>query len=347
MTRPFIKYLWPAAVISLAACQNQTAHLPEPVANNAVAYFDGSIYSFAGLGASKAWTDVHARAFKCDIEKSDCEKLPPLPDGKGRLAATAQSVGDEIFIFGGYTVAEDHSEISTPEVFAFDPKKQSYERRKDIPVPVDDSVSFVYGDRYIYLISGWHKDTNVADVQIYDTHTDSWQRGTDWPGAPVFGHAGGGVGNVMVICDGVQIIPPKDESSRRTFETISACWRGEIDPENITSITWTRLPQLPGNGLYRMAAIGVPDRNLVIFAGGSDNAYNYNGIGYNKDPSAPSAHVWGYDTAAGHYVVYKDKPTPTMDHRGLISLGDWRFATLGGMGEGQTVLDSLDVFELR
>jgi len=323
------------------------ATLPEPAANNAVALHGGEIYSFAGLGAGKTWRDVHAKAYKCTVATSNCEALPPLPDGKGRLAATAQTVGDMIYIFGGYTVAEDHTEVSTPEVFAFDPKTQSYSRRTDIPLPVDDSVSLVYEDRYIYLISGWHTDTNVADVQIYDTETDSWQRGTDWPGAPVFGHAGGIAGSVMVICDGVEIIPPKDKDSRRTFETLSACWRGDIEARDRRDINWSRLPQLPGNGLYRMAAIGVADKNLILFAGGSDNAYNYNGIGYNKIPSGPSAHVWGFDTAKNDYVVFEDKPAATMDHRGLIDLGRGRFATLGGMGADQLVLDGLDIWALK
>lgn len=347
MQPPLKINLWLAAALLLTACQNQTAQLPDPVANNAVTQYAGEIYSFAGLSAGKDWTDVHAKAFKCSLAESRCKTLPPLPDGKGRLAATAQTVGDTLYIFGGYTVAEDHTEISTPEVFAFDPKTLTYERRADIPVPVDDSVSLTYQDRYIYLISGWHKDTNVADVQIYDTVDDSWHRATDWPGAPVFGHAGGAVDNVMIICDGVQIIPPKDEASRRTFETISACWRGDINPAEMTDITWTHLPQLPGKGFYRMAAIGVAERNLVLFAGGSDNAYNYNGIGYNKIPSAPSAHVWAYDIAADEYVAFKDKAVATMDHRALIDLGKGRFATLGGMGSGQLVLDSVDRFELR
>jgi len=337
--------------MALAACEPNSAALPvdasnEPVANNAVALHSGKIYSFAGLGAGKTWTDVHAKAFACDIDTQACETLPPLPDGKGRLAATAQTIGDLIYIFGGYTVAEDHTEVSTPEVFAFDPKTKSYSRRADIPVPVDDSFSYVYQDRYIYLISGWHKDTNVSDVQIYDTVADSWSRATDWPGAPVFGHAGGGVGTVMVICDGVEIIPPKDANSRRTFETISACWRGDINPNDITDINWTRLPQLPGKGLYRMAATGVPTRNLVLFAGGSDNAYNYSGIGYNKIPSAPSAHVWAYDIAAEKFITFKDKPKATMDHRALIDLGNGRFAIMGGMGKGQVVLSGLDIFDV-
>ena len=341
------KTLGLATALLLAACHSaETAPISEPVANNAAALHGGKIYSFAGLGAGKTWRDVHAKAYACSPKNQSCETLPPLPDGKGRLAATAQTIGDLIYIFGGYTVAEDHTEVSTPEVFAFDPKSKTYTRRADIPVPVDDSVSYVYQDRYIYLISGWHKDTNVADVQIYDTKEDSWTAATDWPGAPVFGHAGGGVGNIMVICDGVEIIPPKDENARRTFETISACWRGEIDESDKTKINWTRLPQLPGKGLYRMAAAGVPSRNLVLFAGGSDNAYNYSGIGYNKIPSAPSAHVWAYDIADEKFITFKDKPKATMDHRALIDLGNGRFAILGGMGEEQLVLSGLDIFKV-
>jgi len=90
----------------------------------------------------------------------------------------------------------------------------------------------------------------------------------------------------------------------------------------------------------------VADRNLVLFAGGSDNAYNYDGIGYNKAPSTPSAHVWAYDIGMNGYVVFKDKAKATMDHRALIDLGDGRFATLGGMGAGQIVLDDLNMFDL-
>lgn len=343
-----MKHIWLATAVALASCQTPAdIQTPDPVANNAVATHGTKLYSFAGLGVGKDWSDVHAKAFACDVQTTTCETLAPLPDAEGRLAATAQTVGDRIYIFGGYTVAEDHTEVSTPELFIFDPKTKAYTRGADIPVPVDDSVSYVYQDRYIYLISGWHKDTNVSDVQIYDTIDNTWQRGTDWPGAPVFGHAGGGVGNVMVVCDGVEIIPPKDDNSRRSFETISACWRGDINTEEVTKINWSRLPQLPGKGLYRMAATGWADRNFVLFAGGTDNAYNYNGIGYNKIPSEPSAHVWGYDITANEYVVFKDKPTATMDHRSLINLGDGRFATLGGMGEDQHVLDTMDIFEVR
>ena len=38
-----------------------------------------------------------------------------------------------------------------------------------------------------------------------------------------------------------------------------------------------------------MAAAGVPQANGVLFVGGSENPYNYNGIGYDGQPSQPAA----------------------------------------------------------
>lgn len=335
--------------LTLSACGESTISLPEPVTNNAVAYHPPrqTIYSFAGLGAAKDWQSVHAKAYKCDVSQSVCESIAPLPDSIGRLAATAQILGDTIYIFGGYSVGEDGSEISTPEVWAFDVISETYTRKTDMPVPVDDTVSIAYQNRYIYLISGWHKDDNVVNVQMYDAHTDTWSPATDWPGTPVFGHAGGSVGEVMVVCDGVQIIPAQTTAGKRTFTDISACWRGDVDTDTPTKITWRKLSQLPGKGNYRMAATGWAEQNMILFAGGTDNPYNYNGIGYDKVPSVPQAHIWAYDITTDDYVLLKDKPSATMDHRALMPLGGNRFATLGGMGKDQKVLDELNTFMVR
>ena len=333
----------------LIGCSDKAVRLPEAVTNDAVAYHapSNTVYSFAGLGAGKTWRDVTAAAFACDVAQKTCETIAPLPDGVGRLASTTAVVGDTVFVLGGYSVAEDGTEVSMPEVWAYDVKAKTYARKADMPVPVDDSVSLVYQDRYIYLVSGWHKDDNVVNVQIYDSKTDKWAPATDWPGAPVFGHAGGIVGPVMVVCDGVQIVPPKTSAARRTFEDISACWRGDIDAANPAEIKWRKLPQLPGKGNYRMAATGWPQKNMIIFAGGSDNPYNYNGIGYDKTPSQPSAHVWGYDIAADKYALFADKPKATMDHRALVHLGEGEFLTLGGMGRDQAVLDRANIFQIK
>lgn len=344
-----MRAIWLIAALLLTACSDKGIQTPFAISNNAVASHEGTqtVYSFSGLKAGKAHEDVSANAFACVIPTKSCTKIDPLPDGVGRLAATAQTVGDTIYIFGGYSVSEDGTETSTPEVWAYNIKTQSYARVSDMPVPVDDTVSLPYQDRYIYLVSGWHKDDNVVNVQLYDTQTDQWQPASDWPGAPVFGHAGGIVANVMAICDGVIVKQPKAPETRRSFTDISACWRGEIDPGDPTKINWRRLEQLPGKGNYRMAAIGWPEESLVVFAGGSDNPYNINGIGYDKVPSAPSAHVWGYDIENDTYVLLEDKPIATMDHRGLIHLGGDEFITIGGMGKDQKVQDRMHMFTVR
>ncbi len=345
-----MKFFKWGALAMLASCAPPVdMALPSPVSNNALAYHAPSktIYSFAGIGAEKNWSSVHAKSYRCALESKTCAAIAPLPGGIGRLAATAQIIGDTIYIFGGYSVAQDGTEVSIPEVWAYDIISQTYSRKADMPVPVDDSVSIRYKDRYIYLISGWHKDSNVADVQMYDNQNDSWKPATKWPGVPVFGHAGGSVGSALVVCDGVQIVSPKTPQGRRSFTDISACWRGDIDKANPAKIAWRKLPQLPGKGNYRMAATGWSEENIVLFAGGSDNPYNYGGIGYDKTPSQPSAHVWGYDIMSDKYIVFKDKPVPTMDHRALIHIGGSAFVTLGGMGENQTVLGTLNTFKAR
>lgn len=319
-----------------------------PVTNTAVVYHAPrqTVYGFAGLGAGKSWHDVTAQAFACNMTAKTCETLPPLPDGVGRLASTAQVIGDTVYIFGGYSVAEDGTEVSTPEVWAFDVTTKTYTRKADMPMPVDDSVSLTYKNRYIYLVSGWHKDDNVVNVQMYDTRTDEWFPATDWPSDPVFGHAGGIVGNVMVICDGVHIVPPNAPGGRRRFKTINACYRGEIDAQHPNKVNWRTLPAHPGPGLYRMAATGWGERGMVLFSGGTDNAYNYNGIGYNKIPSRPTPRVWAWDIRSDRYVQFQDLRDPRMDLRALLQIAPDTFAMVGGLDKRQRVLKTIKVFRV-
>ena len=233
------------------------------------------LFSFAGLKAGKTYKDISKAAYMFAEGDQGWKRLPDLPVNKGRLAASAQGVGGKVYYFGGYTVEKDGSEKSTPEVFAFDPRTEQYKRLKDMPTPVDDMVTFTYKNRYIYLVSGWHDTGNVKLVQIFDTKKNVWMKGTDYPGTPVFGHAGGIVGNRFVIADGVAVVG-KTENGRRKFDTVNEGWMGTIDPADPTKIEYRRLPQLPGKGHYRMAGAGDEGRNQVIFAGGTSTAYNYN-----------------------------------------------------------------------
>ncbi len=147
--------------------------LPEPLTNNAVAglTIDGTLYlfSFMGLDATKTPAGITRRAFAFDTRTRRWTPIHPVPGRLGRIAATAQGVDERVYILGGYTVALDGHEVSVPNVDIYDPQRDRYDAGAPVPVPVDDSVSGIWRDRFIYLISGWSQQDNVPNVQVYDT----------------------------------------------------------------------------------------------------------------------------------------------------------------------------------
>ncbi|MBT3133523.1 galactose oxidase [Alteromonas sp. ALT199] len=349
---PRLSFVVAAFVIASAATVSATAGpivlpaLPEPVSNNAVASVTINdtqyVFSFMGLGKGKTHNDVHNRAWQLVINNNEkplqWQALSPVPSSlalKGRLASVAVGVKNSVYIFGGYTVDEHHNEISTPDVYKYSPITGEYTLLAPMPAPVDDASALVYQDRYVYLVSGWHNDGNVNLVQVYDTQIDQWQQASPFLGNPVFGQAGGIVNNVMVICDGVSVTPHSDK--RRSFAAETACFKGEIDKENPFKIDWRTLQHPTGTARYRMAAAGDEATNKIYFVGGSTNPYNYNGIGYNGEPSTANDAIWAFDIAKETWGISKtEAEASTMDHRGLINVnGSW--VTIGGMLGAQRV----------
>jgi hypothetical protein len=318
------------------------AALPMPVSNNAVTTVSREdrqyVVSFAGLGRGRGQEDTLSVTLVLDSASGRWRESAPLPGGVGRLAATAASVGGLAYVFGGYTVAEDGSEVSTPWVHAFDPVTEEFFDLQSMPVPVDDAVSVTYLDRYIYLISGWHDLGNVNLVQRYDTSMDTWVQATPIPGPALFGHAGGIVGNKIVYCDGVVLRPYADR--RRDFVASDECFFGIIDEEDSRRIDWRRLDPHPGLPRYRMAAAGIDSLDAVLFIGGSENPYNYDGIGYDGEPAEPASDALLLDLSSLSWRVLPISTPPTMDNRGLTPFGD-RWLTVGGMLAGQEVTDQV------
>ena len=231
----------------------------------------------------------------CGSEMITGSQKKPVPSSlplKGRLASIAVSVNNKAYLFGGYTVGEDHSEISSPDNFEYDVLTDQYRKIAPTPVPVDDAIALVYQNRYIYLISGWHNDGNVNLVQFYDVQTDQWRQASPFLGKPVFGHAGGIVGNKLLVCDGVKVVARA--SKRRTFAAEPACYKGEISQQDISRIDWRTVSHPTNTARYRMASTGIDGDNQIVFFGGSDNPYNYNGIGYNTKPSEPDDALWAF-----------------------------------------------------
>lgn len=308
--------------------------LPEPRANNAVAAVTTSrgpaVFSFLGLDTTKAWNGVRSEAYRWDVGGASWRTVAPVP-GPGRLAATAQAVRGKIYLFGGYTVGRDGAEKSLPNVDIYDPESDAWHRGAPIPVPTDDAVSGVWRDSLIVLVSGWHDRDNVADVQVYDPSTDRWRRADPIPGPPVFGHAGAVAGDVIVYIDGV-----RTSARRPRFSIEGSSWLGAIDPDDPPNIRWGRLPPHPGPPLYRAAA-GAAGR-WILFAGGTDNPYNFNGVGYDGQPSEPRSEVFAFDTLLRSWARLPDLPVATMDHRGIV-LAEGTLVIVGGMIGNQRVTD--------
>ncbi len=330
----------------------ELAILPHSVTNNAVAQVNVDdhwyLLSFSGLGKMKGYQDVHNRTYVYDVSKSQWHEKTSVPIKQptngliGRLASVATALNDVAYVFGGYTVAQDHSEVSVPDVYAYHVLEDKFKTLTPMPVPVDDSIALPYNSRYIYLVSGWHNDGNVNLVQLYDSKSNQWQQASPFPGKAVFGHAGGIIDNKLLVCDGVRIDVHLNE--RRSYAAEVACYRGEIDPKNPSKISWFKVQHPTGTSRYRMAAKGlinpITQAKEIVFVGGSDNPYNYNGIGYNTKPSTPSNEIWRYNIDTNTWQISHSK-TATMDHRGLLVL-DGELITIGGMAKNQRVLKSIN-----
>ncbi|MES3035372.1 MAG: galactose oxidase [Gemmatimonadota bacterium] len=322
-----------AALVGIDARAQVLPPLPQPVSNAAVAtgIVDGERWVFAVLGidSSRRWSGITRRATGWRSSTGAWRALPDVPGDVGRLAATAQVVRERLFVFGGYTVDSAGRERSVPAVDIFEPRSSTWLRGAEMPVAVDDAVSVVYRDSLVYVISGWHDTANVQLVQVYDAVRDAWFAGTPIPGPGVFGHSGGLAGNTIVFIDGAV----KQDSAVK-YRLLSQVWLGTIDAREPTRISWRVGPAHAGPPLYRAAVARCGTR--VVFAGGTDNPYNYDGMGYDGRPAQPSPRLFAFDTRQGAWQTLPPMTVPSMDHRGLIVLGETAW-TIGGMHTGRQV----------
>lgn len=334
-------------VVLLNACSHKQAvklhptTLPKAISNNAVAYLSvngqDQYYSFNGITAGKSYQDITNEAY---VWQSGQWQQLHVPDEQlPVLASTAVGVNDSVYLFGGYTVAADHSEKSVPNVWKINGLDHEFKAMPVMPTPVDDAVALVYQERYIYLISGWHDVDNVAFVQVFDTLNQTWQYATPFPLPPVFGHAGGIVGNKMLLCDGVKVVKTAE---KKQFLSSAECVLGTIDENDPMLIIWQVIPHHSGTAYYRMAASS-DDRAKVYFAGGSDNPYNFDGIGYNLQPSEPSNGIRVFDLNTLTWQLTTHQNSKTMDHRALLNTPHG-FMIMGGMRENQTISDNIILF---
>lgn len=312
--------------------------LPSALANNAVAaaMVGGRphIFTFLGLGSERDYRAITTRAYELDPDTARWARLPDVPGPVGRLAATAQAIGPRVFLFGGYSVAADGKETTSPATDIYLVNERRYTRGADAPVPLDDSVSGVWRDRLIYLVSGWSTDRTVTTVQAYDPDADRWLAATPIPGTPVFGHAGGLIDDTIVYCGGARMLG----AAAPKYGPSAECYRGDIDAADPARISWRAIATHPGAPRYRAAAgpVSTTSQAGILFIGGTTNPYNYNGVGYDGRPAEPEPASWLYDVARDRWIAGPVIDAPSMDHRGLAAAaGAWWI--VGGFAGGQRV----------
>ncbi len=309
--------------------------MPEGVSNNAVTegLLDGKmyVYSFGGIDNSKNHEGIHLKSFKLDLENSTWESIEPLPDDMGKIAAGASTIGDTIYIIGGYHVFPNGSELSSSKVHRFSISQNTFlADGMDIPIAIDDHVQCVYQNRYIYIITGWSNTTNVPNVQIYDCKTDDWLVGTSVPDNNAyksFGASGAILGDTLYYFGGA--------SFANSFPIQNVIRKTPLNSADPTDLEWSHA-FYPEVG-YRMASLAT--ENKIHWIGGSNTTYNYNGIAYNGTGGVPPNRrilSANQENIFEDFTTHQNLDLP-MDLRGIATLNDSTFLLAGGMEDDQLV----------
>lgn len=321
----------------------EVAPMPERVSNNAVtaATVNGIPYafSFSGIDSTKECGHTHLRSFRYNTATDIWETIAPMPvDLDGVIAAAANTIKNKIYITGGYHIPSGCGEESSSTINIYDPETNEYlPNGADIPTAIDDHVQGVWRDSLLYVITGWSNTTNVTNVQIYNPSTDTWTVGTPVPNTndwKVFGGSGEIVGDTIYYIGGASPFC----SVNNCFPPTTFLRRGIINPDNPAEITWEGSQNAAAQG-YRMGASTY--QNNVIWMGGSDLTFNFDGIDYNGTGGvAPNERLTLINTNADFLYQIEEQLPPIMDLRGVAKISENEYIIAGGMNENQQVVNS-------
>ncbi len=315
----------------------ELAEMPEPVSNNAVTegYCGDTlcVYSFTGIGSNLDPEAIHLKAWRYNSILNTWQQLPDVDDTMGKIAASASTVKNKIYIIGGYHVLPNFNEITSAKVHRFDPQTNQWlPNGTDAPIPVDDQVQVVWRDSLIYTVTGWSTSTNITDVQIYNPANDSWAAATPVPTSNsfrAFGASGVIVGDTIFYYGGTQI-------SGINFVANNNIRRGVINPEDPTEIEWDLLPDTEFEDGYRTAAFSYGES--AVWIGGASTAYNFDGLAYSNGSGVePESVIRLFDTTNQSATIAQPTPYGVMDLRGIAVESGNSWIVAGGMEANQEV----------
>jgi N-acetylneuraminic acid mutarotase len=320
-----------SAFFLLAADNPKIPPMPVAVSGNAVASLKNGLelFSLMGVGPKRTWDDVTNKVYMLRLSSGKWSESRPVPGVGGRLGASAIGARGQVFLFGGYLVDAQGEEITVPDVNSYLPEDHRWYRGTDIPVAVDRAVIGVNQNRYIYLVGGRSKNGPINNVQVYDAEKNTWSQATPFPGAPVYGHAGGLVDDSIVFVDGTK----KNPAAGTPFVASDECWLGHIDRKDPNKITWSKLPAHPGPG--RVGIISGSEGNKIVFSGGAVAPHTFRGLGDDGKPVELSPLSFVYEAHGNKWdTLTEDTDDLRTDSGGILNtpVGS---GTIGGMLKNQ------------
>lgn len=320
------------AILLLAADNPKMPPMPEALSGNAVASLKNGLelFSLMGVGTKKTWDDVTNKVYMLRLTSGKWSEGRPVPGVGGRLGASAIGTRSQIFLFGGYLVDNQGAEITVPDVNAYLPDDHRWYRAEDIPVGVDSSVIGVNQNRYIYLVGGRSKSGPVNKVQVYDAEKNTWSQATPFPGAPVFGHAGGLVDDEIVFVDGAK----KNTGAGSPYVASDECWLGRIDKKDPNKIEWSKLPPHPGPGRFGIVA-GTEKDHKIIFSGGTAAPHNFKGLDSDGKPTEISPVTFAFEAHGNHWETVTEETVDARSDSGGILNTPVGSVIIGGMLKNQ------------
>ncbi|MEV5986628.1 carboxypeptidase regulatory-like domain-containing protein [Streptomyces sp. NPDC052051] len=252
------------------------ANLPATIQDNAVAVYDGKVYSAFGFDGSADVKDLYAY----DPDSGSWTKLASAADTREGSPAHG-FINGKLYVSGGWGASGDPD--AKTEVY--DPATNTWSTAASSPKPYAGAGSAVLGGK-LYVVGGCTSSCGTTDATVYDPASDSWSAIASYP-EPISWQSCGGIDGKLYCAGG-------------NSGTASTKHSYVYDPG---TDAWSPVADLPVD-LWG-SAYSVGNGMLLVSSGVTDDSAAITNQGYAFDPGAgswtalPNANTSVYRTGGG------------------------------------------------
>ncbi|MFE7403705.1 carboxypeptidase regulatory-like domain-containing protein, partial [Streptomyces sp. NPDC057557] len=258
------------------------ANLPTTVQDNAVAVYDGKVYSAFGYTGSEDTNALYAY----DPDSGSWTKLASAADTREGHPAHG-FIGGKLYVVGGWGASGDPD----AKLEVYDPASNSWSTKASSPKPYAGSGSAVLGGK-LYVVGGCTDSCGTTDATVYDPSSDSWSQIASYP-EPISWQSCGGIDGKLYCAGG-------------NSGTSSTKHAYVYDPG---ADSWSPIADMPAD-LWG-SAYSVGNGKLLVSSGVVNDSAAITNQGYAFDPGTgswtalPNANtsVYRVGAASGFYKV--------------------------------------------